>query len=206
MKKIFLTAVWLFGAPLTLGLLVATAYTIKTSHQPSYLTLEQYNPIKKSSTVNASGTIVSQVKGLSTSVQSADARPLIIAEFLEKNDSPLRPYDYFGRYLTSLADKHQLDFRLLPSIMMQESNLCKKIPADSYNCLGLGIHSQGTWTFDRYEDNFEAAAQVLRERYINEGLITPDEIQDKYTPSSNGSWEFAVNHFMDILETAEFID
>jgi hypothetical protein len=205
MKRLALTAAWLLGAPLLLGATVAIAYKIKVSHEPSVIALEAYNPIKTSRTLSAQEPIVSQVKGLSTSVQTADARPIIIAEFLEQNDSPLKPYDYFGRYLTSLADKYNLDFRLLPSIMMQESNLCKKIPDDSYNCLGLGIHSQGTWTFARYEDNFEAAAKILREKYLDQGLLTPEEIQNKYTPKSNGSWEFAVNHFMDILETAEFV-
>jgi len=92
----------------------------------------------------------------------------------------------------------------LPSISMQESNLCKKIPDDSHNCLGLGIHSKGTWGFDSYEDNFETAAKILREKYLDQGLLTPDDIQNKYTPSSNGSWEFAVNHFMVVLENADF--
>lgn len=146
----------------------------------------------------------STVKGITTDVQLGDARPLLIAEFLEKYDSPLKPYDYWGEFLTELADKHDMDYRLLPSIAMQESNLCKKIPPNSYNCLGLGVHSQGTWHFDRYEDNFSAAAEILRENYIDQGYITPEQIQTKYTPGSNGSWEYAVNYFMNILEYAEF--
>jgi hypothetical protein len=95
-------------------------------------------------------------------------------------------------------------FRLLPAIAMQESNLCKKIPEGSFNCLGLGVHSRGTWAFESFEANFDKAAEILRKNYINQGLITPDEIQTKYTPHSNGSWEFSVNKFMDKLEKAEW--
>lgn len=145
-----------------------------------------------------------EIKGISTAITAADARPVLISEFLEKNQSPLQPYPYWGQFLTELADKYQMDFRLLPAIAMQESNLCKKIPAGSYNCLGLGIHSRGTWGFPSFETNFEAAAKVLRRNYLDQGLITPDEIQDKYTPHSNGSWEFAVTSFMEKLETADF--
>jgi len=39
---------------------------------------------------------------------------------------------------------------------------------------------------------------------LDEGLITPEEIQDKYTPLSQGSWQKAVSKFMYQLETAEF--
>lgn len=144
------------------------------------------------------------VKGVSTSIGSADARPVLIAEFLETNQSPLKPYDYWGQFLTNLADQYQLDYRLLPSIAMQESNLCKKIPSGTYNCLGLGIHSKGTWGFPSFESNFTKAAEVLRKNYVDKGLVTPDDIQNKYTPNSNGSWEFAVNQFMKELETADF--
>ncbi len=144
------------------------------------------------------------VKGLSTAIQTGDARPVLIAEFLEKHDSPLKPYDEWGEKLVAIADKYNLDFRLLPAMSMQESNLCKKIPEGTYNCLGLGIHAKGTWGFDSYEANFDKAAEILRKNYLDKGYITPDEIQDKYTPGSNGSWEFAVNSFMEKLETAEF--
>lgn len=144
------------------------------------------------------------VKGLSTAIQTGDARPVLIAQFLEKHNSPLKPYDYWGETLTEIADKYDMDFRLLPSIAMQESNLCKAIPKGTFNCLGLGIHKSGTWGFPSFESNFDKAAEILRKNYLDKGYITPDEIQDKYTPSSNGSWEFAVNQFMEKLETAEF--
>ena len=32
-------------------------------------------------------------------------------------------YDYWGNYLTQLADQYQLDYRLLPSIAMPEGTI-----------------------------------------------------------------------------------
>lgn len=138
------------------------------------------------------------------SVSGADARPLLLASFLKRHQSPLSPYEEWGEILVKIADRYDLDFRLLPSIAMQESNLCKKIPEGSFNCLGLGIHSRGTWGFENYESNFEAAAKILKTNYIDIGLTTPELIQKKYTPSSNGSWQFAVNQFMARIEMGEY--
>lgn len=202
MKKTLILFFWFLATPIALGASAYKAYQI--DHRPPVVLSQVPANNPSDGAFYAIDSVPGTVKGLSTSVQTGDARPIIIAEFLEKNDSPLKPYEYYGQFLTDLADKYQLDFKLLPSIMMQESNLCKKIPEGTFNCLGLGIHSQGTWGFQSYEENFQAAAKILREKYLNQGLITPDEIQDKYTPGSNGSWEFAVNHFMDVLETANF--
>ncbi|KKT86841.1 MAG: Mannosyl-glycoprotein endo-beta-N-acetylglucosaminidase [Microgenomates group bacterium GW2011_GWA1_Microgenomates_45_10] len=202
MKKPLLIAAWFLVAPTAFATATLAAY--KIHNKPPVVLDHQQGGEEGAQTAYAGDLITGQVKGLTTAVQTEDARPIIIAEFLATNDSPLKPYDYFGRFLTQIADKYNLDFRLLPSISMQESNLCKKIPDDSHNCLGLGIHSKGTWGFDSYEDNFETAAKILREKYLDQGLLTPDDIQNKYTPSSNGSWEFAVNHFMVVLENADF--
>lgn len=200
-KKAVILVSWFILAPSILLTIMILGYKVQFDYkivalEPSVNFQEQ--PLR------AIGAEYAPVMGISTDVEVGDARPIILAEFLEKNDSPLKPYDYWGQFLTDLADEHQLDFRLLPSISMQESNLCKKIPEGTYNCLGLGIHSQGTWGFNRFEDNFEAAAEILKKNYIDKGYVTPDEIQDKYTPGSNGSWEYAVNYFMDILEHADF--
>lgn len=131
-----------------------------------------------------------------TYLEAGDARPLIIANFLERYNSPLKPYDYFGVTLVEIADEYDIDFRLLPAITMQESNLCKRIPPGSYNCLGFGIHERGTLMFDSYESNFERAARELKAYYIDQGRVTPELIMKKYTPSSDGSWARSVNQWM----------
>jgi len=133
------------------------------------------------------------VKGV---VEGGDARALLVTRFLARHNSPLTPHEYFGQFIVDLADKNGFDFRLLPAIAMQESNLCKRIPENTYNCLGFGIHERGTLAFKSYEANFERAARELKANYIDRGLTTPEEIMTKYTPSSNGSWAASVNQWM----------
>lgn len=137
-----------------------------------------------------------EVKGLSTVAETADARPQIIAQFLARYNSPLKPHDEYGQKLVEIADRYQMDYRLLPAIAMQESNLCKKIPENSYNCLGFGITSKGTLRFESYEQAFDKAASSLKRNYIDKGLDTPEKIMTKYTPSSNGSWAHSVNRWI----------
>ncbi len=130
----------------------------------------------------------------------ADARVTLVNNFLKRHSSPILAEDPdFARFLVALADEQALDFRLLPAIAMQESNLCKVVPPDSHNCLGLGVHSRGTWGFATYRDNFTAAAKILKKNYIEIGLTTPELIETKYNPTSanrDSSWARSVNQWM----------
>lgn len=136
-----------------------------------------------------------QVQGLESTMEYADARAAIVANFLEKYNSPLTPHDYYGQKLVEIADRYQLDFRFLPAIMMEESNLCKNIPQGTYNCLGFGIHSGGTLGFENYEAGFERAAKELRANYVDQGRIKVSEIAQKYTASVD-KWTNSVNQWM----------
>lgn len=137
-----------------------------------------------------------EVKGVSSVVEVADARAAIVTRFLERHGSPLTPHHFYGEKLVEIADRYNLDFRLLPAIMMQESNLCKRIPEGTNNCLGFGIHARGTLGFSTYEAGFERAAREIKANYVDIGLTTPEEIMTKYTPSSKGSWANSVNQWM----------
>lgn len=130
-------------------------------------------------------------------LETGDARDAIIARFLERHKSPMEPHDEYGKKLVEIADRYQIDFRLLPAIAMQESNLCRNTnPGAPKNCLGFGIHARGTLDFDSYEAGFERAARELKAYYIDRGLHTVEQIERKYTPSSNGSWAASVNQWM----------
>lgn len=137
---------------------------------------------------------------VTTSVEPADARTVLVQNFLERYKSPLLEEDpNFGEFFVKLADEYDLDFRLLPAIAMQESNLCKVVPEGTHNCLGLGIHKGGTWGFNSFEENFEAAAKILKKNYVDKGLTTPEQIMQKYNPTSaarDGSWAASVNQWM----------
>lgn len=139
---------------------------------------------------------IGQVKGVETVLEVGDGRAEVVARFLERYKSPLQPYDHYGEVFVKIADTYGFDFRLLPAIAMQESNLCKSIPPDTFNCLGFGIHERGTLAFESFEANFDRAGRELKKYYIDIGLTTPDLIMTKYTPSSNGSWANSVNQWM----------
>lgn len=128
----------------------------------------------------------------------ADARVEMLTQFFEKYDSPLKP---FAKDFVANAVEYGLDYRLLPSIAMQETNLCHKSNPDSYNCWGFGVYGGKYKYFDSYPQAIATISKTLAEKYRDRnGLVTPDEIQRMYTPTSNGSWAHGVNHFMDTLE------
>lgn len=134
-------------------------------------------------------------------VVAGDSRPLIIKKYLSHYNSPLAPY---ADYVFAVSQRYGLDYRLLVAIAQQESNLCKKIPDDSHNCWGWGIHSRGTLKFSSYEEAVLVVAKGIKERYIDKGLDTPEQIMEKYTPLSNGSWAFGVNQFMDEMSSGNW--
>ncbi len=134
---------------------------------------------------------------LSFEVRGVDSRPVLLKQYLAYYHSPLEPY---ADYIFAVSEKYGLDYRLLVAIAQQESNLGKKIPLGSYNAWGWGIHSRGTLGFSGWEEAIETVARGLREDYLNQGLVTPEEMMSKYTPLSNGSWAAGVNQFMAEIE------
>ena len=135
-----------------------------------------------------------QVLGAAT---AQDAREEIIRQYLEKYNSPLVS---FAGKLVEEAEANGLDFRLLVAIAQQESNLCKKVPPDSFNCWGWGIHSKGTLKFENYGQAIETVAMGIKEDYFDKGYITPEQIMSKYTPLSPGTWASGVNQFLQEME------
>lgn len=131
-------------------------------------------------------------------ITEADARVELVRQFLARYNSPLKPY---SRDIVDSADAYGIDFRLIPAIAMQESNLCKKIVVENaeYNCWGYGIYGNKTTSFKNYKEGIETVTKSLA-KYKNHGLKTPEEIMQRYTPRSDGSWSFSVEFFMDKLK------
>lgn len=129
--------------------------------------------------------------------QSSNARIEIITQFLKKYRSPLVPY---AKHIVDTSDQYGIDFRLIPAIAMQESNLCRVIPDNSYNCWGFGIYGGRVTRFKDYAEGISVVTKTLALKYKQRGLVTPNEIMSMYTPSSNGSWANSVNHFMNQLQ------
>jgi len=140
---------------------------------------------------------------LKSNVVIGDARPLIIKRYLDYYQSPLAPY---SEYIFEISQQAGMDYRLLVAIAQQESNLCKKIPDDSYNCWGWGIHSRGTLRFSSYTEAIKIVSEGIKENYIDKELETPEQIMSKYTPLSNGSWAAGVSQFMEEMEDDSYHD
>ncbi len=200
MKKFFFAYAWLLlsaGIILTGIAGINFFYLAKTNNQFTEQLTKLFkktdsDPVQLAEGLTTSG----QIKGDSTIVETEDARAEIVSNFLTRYNSPMQPADYYGQKLVEIADRYGIDFRLLPAIAMQESNLCKNIPEGTYNCLGFGIHERGTLGFDNYEAGFERAGRELKKYYVDKGLTTPEEIMRKYTPSSDGSWANSVMQWM----------
>ena len=137
------------------------------------------------------------LSSVDSKVVLADSRPLLIRNYLEKYHSPLLPY---SQKIFDLSQKYGFDYRWIPAVAQQESNLCKKIPENSYNCWGYGIHSRGTLRFASYDEALESYAAYLRREYFDKGLLTPEEVMGKYAPFSPGSWASGVRQFMKEIE------
>lgn len=137
---------------------------------------------------------------ISFSATAADGRMYIIKNYLHQYDSPLEPY---AGLLVDTSDKYALDYRLMVAIAQQESNLCKKIPVESYNCWGFGIYGDLITRFTSYPQAIDTVARSLKRDYLDQGLRTPEEIMAKYTPPSlgkGGPWAKAVNQFLTELQ------
>lgn len=144
-----------------------------------------------------------QVLGsFTTVIASQDARPEILRQFLDKNESPMEPY---ADLIVKVSDQNEIDFRLITTIGMCESNLGKKMPEGSRNAWGYAVYtgaSSGA-VFESWEHGIETMAKYLSTKFYSQGLTTPEEIGPIYAPPSVGtgnSWSNCVNTFMNELQ------
>ena len=192
MRKVILLVTFSFIAPfLFLFTLIFLLTTIpKDTDQLVYANDKKVNAFTyaalPSSSSNFSGNIILK-----------EGRIEMVRQFLAKYNSPLEPH---AEFIVQTADNYEMDFRLIPAIAMQESNLCKKIPIDSHNCWGFGIYGGKVTRFENYPQAIETVTKTLATKYRDRGLITPEQIMSMYTPSSNGSWARSVNHFMEKMQ------
>ncbi|MBI2196689.1 glucosaminidase domain-containing protein [Candidatus Daviesbacteria bacterium] len=136
---------------------------------------------------------------ISDEISHADGRAKIIENFFKTYKSPLSAQ---SETFILVADKYELDYRLLPAIAMQESNGGKKVIKNSYNPFGYGIYGEMVVKFSSWEGAIERVGKALREDYLNKGLKNPTQMMAKYTPpslSKGGAWAKGVNTFMEEL-------
>lgn len=142
---------------------------------------------------------------MKTSFRTADARPEIVRQYLHKFESPLEPS---AELIVQLSDQYKFDYRWLVAIAQQESNLCKHIPDNSYNCWGWGIYPEPgnpevlkVTRFDSYEDALRRIAPQFTKIFLKgKESKDPMEVMKTYTPPSDGSWADGVSTFFGHLE------
>lgn len=122
-----------------------------------------------------------------------DERVLILEAFLKNYQSPL---ESFAPFFIQMADKYQLDWRLVPSITGVESTFGKHIPYNSYNAYGW---DNGNYVFTSWEESIEKVTATLKEKYVNRGLDNPQKIGPVYAPPSS-TWASKVAYFMERIE------
>jgi hypothetical protein len=197
-KNMFLVAVFFTITPITLGVTLFSLFSFKGSVLAKDVVAQKNLASSQYSGVQVYASLPPQLPSVSDEIGSKDARPEIVRQYLEYYDSPLVPYSDF---IIQTADKYKLDYRLIPAIAQQESNLCKIIPPGSYNCWGWGINSASNLGFDSFQEGIEAVSKGLRTQYLDKGYGSVDEIMSKYNPiSPGGAWARGVSQFMDQME------
>lgn len=194
-KGLIFASLFFLITPIALGASLFSLASLSKAEQPENLVKESdFNLISApQSGAKVFASLPSSFPSVSGVVSASDARAELIRQYLASYNSPLEPH---AEYLVETSDVYGLDYRLLTGIAQQESNLCKKIPPQSYNCWGWGIHSEGTLGFSSFEEGIDIVSQGIKENYIDKGYTSVEEIMSKYTPLSNGSWAFGVNKFM----------
>lgn len=199
-KKAAFCLVFTLFTPLTLGV---GLFSLSTLKKPLPVSLGVIFNASPPFLYAALPEKTSQVKG---AFAVGDARPVHVKKYLEKYDSPLLEYDESHPeidlidLIIKLSEKYEVDFRLPLAIAQCESNVCKKIPTDSYNCWGF---ENGETKFSSYEHALERVFKTLREGYLDQGLTTPEEIMPKYAPPSvekGGPWAKCVEKFIREME------
>lgn len=201
-KNIALIATFFTLAPIALVVSIFTlTLTLTEPEQSQVLAAEsQIQPVLGTSTagVQVYASLPNTLPTMRSEIESADARVEILRQYYRDHNSPLIEH---AEHVVAMADKYELDFRLITAIARQESNLCKIIPPESHNCWGWGIHSKGSLGFKSFEEGIEVVSRGLRYNYIDQGYVTVDEIMDKWVPHSpERAWAKAVNEFMAELE------
>lgn len=196
-KRITLIAVFLVITPITLSLTVFSLLTLNKNYHEgtSSFTRSFFAPQTKSLILAPFG--ISSDKSVSDEVISGDSRAELLRKYLTKNKSPLLPH---AEFIVALSDKYMIDYRLLVAIAQKESGLCRVIPEGSHNCWGWGIHSKGSLGFDSYEEGLETVAKGLKEKYVDKGYLTVEQIMTKYAHSSSTTWAEGVIGYMNDIQ------
>jgi len=129
--------------------------------------------------------------------KSREQRIEALEKFFTKLNSPLKAN---AATFVDVADKYNLDYRLLPAISCMESTCGKALIEGSYNPFGWGIYGRNAVYFKSYDEAIETVAKSMKENYISKGLNTTEKIAPVYTPPNYVNWRNGVNYFISRID------
>jgi len=125
-----------------------------------------------------------------------DSRVKILTSYLKQYDSPLTPY---AANFVQMADKYNLDWKLVAAISGVESTFGKEIPSNSYNAWGWGVYGDNVIRFNSWDEGISTISQGLRDRYMDAwGGKDINEIGAMY--ASSKAWSGHVEYYMDKIQ------
>lgn len=131
-----------------------------------------------------------------------DRRAKILAAYLKQFDSPLQNH---SQDFIEIADKYDVDWKLVPAIAGVESTFGKFIPGGhevkytSYNAWGWGASTPDVAIhFDSWKEAIDTVSKGLKENYIDKGLKDPYAMNRVYAASP--TWGTKVDYFMKQIE------
>ena len=131
-------------------------------------------------------------------VQSRKERINALKGFFAEAKSPLKAN---AETFVDIADKYNLDYKLLPAIACMESSCGRFLIEGSFNPFGWGIYGNNAIYFKSYDEAIETVAKGIREKYVNKGLTTPEKIAPVYTPPNYVNWRNGVTYFMNKIDS-----
>ncbi|OGH22056.1 MAG: hypothetical protein A3D75_00690 [Candidatus Levybacteria bacterium RIFCSPHIGHO2_02_FULL_37_18] len=191
MAKIFLLVIFFISVSAMLAFSLLYLAVTEYSKNPKSSQSLSFNNHVSFAAIPTTGGLIEH------SITEADSRVEAVRDFFALYGSPLTQY---AQNIIDAADTYGIDYKLLPAIAMQESNVCKKIISGSYNCWGFGIYGKKITKFESYPQAIDTVSKTLAHQYKNKGLQTPSEIQTKYNPSNTGDWAGGVLHFIEKIK------
>jgi len=120
-----------------------------------------------------------------------------LERFFDEFKSPLKAN---AETFVDIADKYNMDYKLLPAISCMESSCGKKLIEGSFNPFGWGIYGTNAIYFKSYDEAIEIVAKGINENYIAKGLNTPEKIAPIYTPPNYVNWRNGVTFFINKID------
>ena len=129
--------------------------------------------------------------------RSREDRIEALERFFDEFKSPLK--DSSDTFV-DVADKYNLDYKLLPAISCMESSCGKQLIEGSFNPFGWGIYGSNAIYFKSYDEAIETVAKGIKENYLEKGLNTPEKIAPVYTPPNYINWRNGVTFFINKID------